>query len=56
MDPSKGLVDIVKVSSVFIVSLVTCFGLASEHVLHMKFLITKYICVVVVYLLIIGDS
>ena len=56
MDPTRGLVDIVKVSYVFMVSFVTCFGLASQCVLHMKSLITKYICVVSVYLLIIGDS
>ena len=53
---SQQSLDIIEQSLVFIVSLVTCIPSASQHVLYMKFFISKYIYIVVVYLVIIGHS
>lgn len=41
MDSRRGFVDIVKLPSVFIVSLITYSGSASQNVLHMKLLISN---------------
>ena len=41
MDSNKGFVDIVKLTFVFIVSLVTCIGSAGQHVLYRKLFISN---------------
>ena len=46
MDSSRGFVDIVKLSLVIILSLITYIGSASQHVLYMKLLISNSICIV----------
>lgn len=53
IERSKGVVDIVNLSFVYTVSLVTCIDKASQHVLYMMFHIRKYICIIEVYHLII---
>ena len=52
MDSSRGFVDIVKLSFVIILSLITYIGSASQHVLYMKLLISKSICTVCFFLII----
>ena len=54
MDCSRDFVDIIKLSFVFIISLVTCIGSSSRHVLYIKLLNSKPIYIVV-YFITIGN-